>query len=184
MRIRSLALVAAIGLLGGAAQVDARGGGFIGGAFHGGMFHGGPPHGMAPLTTHAPPAIGLVPSPGAPLYAVAPPDRRGDDGVRHDFHHDGDLRQDGDFRRDSDFQRNRDRFDGAGRRIGFPGGAINFAPRPPSRAVPVLYNFYYGASDNYYSNVVSDYGATAAACPGWRWDVSSQTRVWTDSCRG
>jgi hypothetical protein len=182
MRKRSMTAIVAIALLGGAAQVDARGGGFVGGVFHGGAFHGGAPHGMAPLiTTHGPGSIAPIPPHNGPLYAVAPTDRRGDDRVQHDFRRDGDFRQDGDFRRD--FRHDRDRFDGSGRRFGFPGGAINFAPRPPSRAIPVLYNYYYGASDNYYSNVASDYGAAPAACPGWRWDASGQARVWTDNCQ-
>jgi hypothetical protein len=156
MRKRSMAVLAAIGLLGGAAQVDARGGGFVGGAFHGGA-----PHGMAPLIIpHGPGSIAPIPPHNGPLYAVAPTDHRGDDRVQHDFRRDADFRQDGDFRHD------RDGFDRSGRRIGFPGGAINFAPRPSNRAIPVLYNYYDGASDNYYSNVVSDYGATADACPG------------------
>jgi len=159
MRKRSLALVAAIGLLGGAAQVDARGGGFIGGAFHGGAPHGMGFHGVGPLiTTHGPGSIAPLPPHDGPAYAVAPTDRA-NEGVRHDF------RQDGDFQRAGDFRRDRDRFGAPGARIGFPGGAINFAPRPPSRAIPVLYNYYYGASDNYYSNVVSSYGVPADPCP-------------------
>ncbi|HEX4197992.1 MAG TPA: hypothetical protein VHZ26_11180 [Caulobacteraceae bacterium] len=175
MRKRSLAAVAAIGLLGGVAQVDARGGGFHGG----GASHGDAARFMGrPASTHRPASAGLTPPPGAPLYAVAAAERRGDDEAGHDF------RQDGDFGRDRDFRRDRDRIGVPGDRIGFPGGAINFAPRPPSRAIPVLYNYYYGVGDSYYSNVPSDYGAPANACPGWRSDASSQTRDWPDNCQG
>jgi hypothetical protein len=159
MRKRSLALVAAIALLGGAAQVDARGGGFVGG----GAFHGGAPHGMAPpIAPHGPQSIAPIPPHDGPLYMVAPPDRRGDDQVQHDFRRDGDFRQDGGFRRD------RDRFGVPG--IGFSGGDTGFISRPSRRAVPVLYNYYYSASDNYYSNAASDYGAPAATCPDGRQD--------------
>jgi hypothetical protein len=165
MRKRSMVAIAAVGLLGGVAQVDAHGGGFHG---------GGAPHVMAP------PAIPLNPAAITPaaiqagaFHTVAPEaERPRDDLVQHDFRQDRDVRHD------------RDGFGAQGVRIGFPGGGVNFAPRPPSRAIPVLYNYYYGASDNYYSNAASDYGAAADACPGWRWDASSQTRVWTDNCQG
>jgi hypothetical protein len=152
MRKRSLAIVAAIALLGGAAQGDARGGGIvIGGAFHGGARHGmtPPASSFAPASTFAPPHQG-------PLYASPPPERH-DDQVQHDFRRDGDFRQDGDFRR------GRDRFGSPG--IGFSGGDTGFVSVPSRRAIPVLYNYYYGASDNYYSNVPSDYGAPATPCP-------------------
>jgi hypothetical protein len=161
MRKRSLALVAAIALLGGAAQVDARGGGFIGGAFHAGA-----PHGMPPLiTTHGPGSIAPIPLHDGPAYAVAPTDRFGDDQVQHDVRRDD--RQDN-FHHDRDFRR--DRIGAPGASIGFSGGQTGFISRPSSRTVPVLYNYYYGASDNYYSNVRSDYGAPAPACPDERRD--------------
>jgi hypothetical protein len=166
--------IAAVGLLGGAAQVEAHGGGFhIGGAPHGGR-----PHVMAPSAVPLNPgAITPAAIQAGAFHAVAPPEteRPRDDLVQHDF------RQDRDFGQDRGLRHDRDRF-GADVRIGFPGGAVNFAPRPPRRSIPVLYNYYYGAGDNYYSNAASDYGAPA--CPGWRWDASSQTRVWTDNCQG
>jgi len=158
MRIRSLALVAAIALLGGAAQVDARGGGFV----SGGGSHGGAPHGLPPLvTTHGPGSIAPIPPNDGPLYAVAPTDRRGDDQVRHDFQRDD--RQDGDFRRD------RGRL-GAPAGIGFSGSDTGFISRPSHQPIPVLYNYYYASGGNYYSNVRSDYGSPAAACPDGRQD--------------
>jgi len=170
MRKRSMVAIAAVGLLGGVAQVDAHGGGFHGGgAPRGGAPHGGAPHVMAP------PAIPL--SPGAitsaavqagAFHTVAPEvDRPRDDLVQHDF------------RQDRDFRHDRDRFGAQGVRIGFPGGGVNFAPRPPSRAIPVLYNYYYGAGDNYYSNPASDYDTSAQACPGAGRDASSRM----DDCR-
>jgi hypothetical protein len=172
MRGRSMAAIAAIGLLGVVPQVNARGGG----AHGGGAPHGAGPHMMAsPAFTHGPGSIAPVPPHDGPLYAVAPTDRA-NDGVRHDFRQD-DRRQDGAFGQD------RDRFGAAGVRIGFPGGSINFAPRPPRRSIPVLYNYYYGGGGNYYSNVTSDYGAPAAPCSGWGWDPSTQTRVWLDDCQ-
>jgi hypothetical protein len=161
MRIRSLAFVMAIGLLGGAAQVDARSGGFV----SGGGSHGGAPHGIPPLiTTHGPGSIAPIPPHDGPAYAVAPTDRFGDDQVRHDVQRDD--RQDG-FHHDGDFRRDRDRF---GAPIGFSGGDTGFISRPSSRAIPVLYNYYYTAGGNYYSNVNSDYGAPAPACPDDRQD--------------
>lgn len=175
MRKRSLAVIAAIGLLGGVAEVDAHGGGFHAGA----GLHGAGAHFMGrPASAPAPASTGLAPRPGTPLYAAAPPDRRDEDGARHDF------QQDAHFDRDRDFRRDRDGIGVPGGRIGFPGGAISFAPQPPSRAIPVLYNYYYGVGDSYYSNVASDYGAPANACPGWRWDASAQARVWTENCQG
>jgi hypothetical protein len=166
MRKRSMVAIAAICLLGAVAQVDAHGGGFHGG--RGAL--GGAPRIMAP---HAMPLNPAAITPAAiqagAFHAVAPEaDRPRDEFVQHDF------RQDRDFRRDRD---------GFGVRIGFPGGGVNLAPRPPRRAIPVLYNYYYGASDNYYSNAASDYDTSSQACPGWRWDASSQTRVWVDNCR-
>jgi hypothetical protein len=144
MRTRSILAIATIGLLGGAAQVSA----------HGGGFHGGGPHMIGrPIFTHGPGSVLPIPS---PAYAVARPDS--DQGVRHDF------RQD-DGRRDMEFRRDQDRFGAPLGRIGFPGGSINFAPRPPRQVTPVLYNYYYGPSSNYYSNVVSTYGVPADACP-------------------
>jgi len=160
MRKRSLALVAVIALLGGAAQVDAHGGGFVGG----GAFHGGGRHGMAPPASALAPASTFAPPHDGPLYASPPPERRDDDQVQHDFRRDD--RQDGDFRQD--FRRGRDRFGSPG--IGFSGGDTGFAPVPSHRAVPVLYNYYYATGANYYSNVVSDYGAPAPACPDGRQD--------------
>jgi hypothetical protein len=155
MRRRSLALVAAVALLGGAAQVDAHGGGFVGGPFHGGA-----PRGMAPPITTPPPAsIAPIPPHGDPLYMAPPPERQGDDQVQHDFRRDGDVPQ--------DVRRGRERF---GAPIGFSGGDTGFIARPTSRAIPVLYNYYYGASGSYYSNVVSDYGAPETACPDGRQD--------------
>jgi len=157
MRIRSLAVVAAIGLLGGAAQVDAHGGGFISGGFHGGV-----PRGVPPLiTTHGPGSIAPIPPHDGPLYAVAPTDRRGDDQVQHDFRRDD--RQDGDFRRD------RDRF-GAPASIGFSGSDTGFISRPSRQRIPVLYNYYSATGGNYYSNVASDYGTPMAPCSDARQD--------------
>jgi hypothetical protein len=157
MRIRSLALIAAIGLLGGAAQVDARGGGFVGGAFH------GAPRGVPPLiTTHGPGSIAPIPPHDGPSYAVAPTDRFGDDQVRRDFRRDD--RQGGDFRRD------RDRFGRSNASIGFSGSDTGFISRPSHQRIPVLYNYYYSAGGNYYSNVASDYGAPLTPCPDDRQD--------------
>jgi hypothetical protein len=169
MRIRSMVAVAAIGLLGGVAQVDAHGGGFSGGASHGGAPHMGV---APPVFTHGPGSIAPIPPHDGPNYAVARPR---DEAVQHDFRQD--RGQDRDFRQD------RDRFGSPGVRIGFPGGSISFAPRPPRRAIPVLYNYYYGGANNYYSNVASDYGAPTAPCSGWGWDASGQTRVWIDNCQ-
>jgi hypothetical protein len=172
MRKRSLALVAAIALLGGAAQVDARGGGFVsGGGFHGGAFHVGAPHGLPTLiTTHGPGSIAPIPPHDGPLYAVAPTDRFGEHQVQHDFRRDGDFRREGDFRQDGDFRRDRDRFGARGASIGFSGSDTGFISRPSRRAIPVLYNYYYSAGGNYYSNVASDYGAPATTCPDGRQD--------------
>ena len=151
MRKRSLVAIAAVGLLGGVAQVDAHGGGFHG---------GGAPRGGGAITSAAVQA-------GA-FHTVSPEvDRPRDDLVQHDF------------RQDRDFRHDRDRFGAQGVRIGFPGGGVNFAPRPPSRAIPVLYNYYYGASDNYYSNPASDYDTSAQACPGAGRDASRRM----DDCR-
>lgn len=157
MRIRSLAVVATIGLLGGAAQVDAHGGGFVSGGFHGGAPHGPPPL----ITTHGPGSIAPIPPHDGPLYAVAPTDRRADGQVRHDFQRDD--------RQDGDFQRDRSRF-GAPASIGFSGSQTGFISRPSHQPAPVLYNYYYASGGNYYSNVRSDYGMPAAPCPDGRQD--------------
>jgi hypothetical protein len=185
MRIRTLALVTGISLLGAGAQVDAHGGGgFI--AFHGGGFHGGfagAPRFRAPIAPAAS-AVAAATTPAAVQFGVRRTDFRDDRGQDRDFNN-GFRRDDGGFGRDGfgrDGFRNRFR-NGFG--SGLLGGDVGFAPTPQrlSRGRPVL-NYYYSAGDNYYSNPVSDYYAAGDACPGWRWDPASQTRVWVEACRG
>jgi hypothetical protein len=183
MRLRTLALVTGISLLGAGAQVDAHGGGggfsFNGGGFHGGGFHTFAPRGRAPIAP-AISAVAAATTPAAVQFAVRPAFRDGR-GQDRGFN-DGFGRGDGPFGRDGFGNRFRNGFGS-----GLLGGDVGFAPTPQriSRGFrrPVL-NYYYSVGDNYYSNPVSDYYSSADACPGWRWDPSSQTRVWVETCRG
>ncbi len=181
MRKRSMAAIAAIGLLGSVAQVEAHGGGFGGGGFRGGgAFHGGVRHVMAP---HGFPALNQAAITPAAIQAgafnSAAPQRirPRDEFVQHDFSQNREFSQNRDFRHDHDG------FAGQGVRIGFPGGAVNFAPRPPRRSIPVLYNYYYSAGGGYYSDAASTYNSPAS-CAGWGWDQTGRIRVWVDNCQG
>jgi hypothetical protein len=181
MRRRSVAVITAISLLGGVAQVDAtgHGGGFQGG-FHGGFgggshggFHGGfqGRGGRAP----APHAIGLNPGAITPaavesgaFHTVAPPQER-DRERRHGF--------DRGPGRDAHF------LAAQGFRTGFRRPGPAFAPMGARRERPV-YNYYYATGGSYYSNPPSDYYAQSSGCAGWRWDAASQMRVASDDCQG